>query len=124
MQNQTLTRSEIVIMNILWEMPEGGTIHDILERYDEPKPAYTTIATFLKILQNKGFVDSKKYKGKTLLFTPSVTKEEYSRKTLDEVKKDLFDGSIKSLMNFFVRDEQLTKKDIEELLVLIEQNKD
>ena len=48
----TLPKAEIQVMNILWEMPDGGCVHDIVERYDEPKPAYTTIATFMKILQN------------------------------------------------------------------------
>ena len=52
-KSYTLTKAEIQIMNILWEMPEGGCVHDIIARYDEPKPAYTTIATFMKILQNK-----------------------------------------------------------------------
>lgn len=116
---QTLTKSEIVIMNILWELPEGGTIHQVLEKYEEPKPAYTTVATFLKILQNKGFVTSEKYQRKALLFKPTITKDEYSRATMEEVKKDLFGGSIKKLMNFFVREEQLSKEDIEELLSLI-----
>ena len=49
----TLTKAEIQVMNILWEMPEGGCVHDIIEHYEEPKPAYTTIATFMKILLNK-----------------------------------------------------------------------
>ena len=49
----TLTKAEIQIMNILWEMPEGGCVHDIIGQYEEPKPAYTTIATFMKILFNK-----------------------------------------------------------------------
>ena len=56
----TLTKAEIQVMNILWEMPDGGCVHDIVERYDEPKPAYTTIATFMKILQNKEFVGFRK----------------------------------------------------------------
>lgn len=116
---QTLTKSEIVIMNVLWELPEGGTIHQVLEKYEDPKPAYTTVATFLKILQNKGFVTSEKYQRKTLLFKPTITKDEYSRATMEEVKKDLFGGSIKKLMNFFVREEQLSKEDIEELLSMI-----
>lgn len=106
-------------MNILWELPEGGTIHQVLEKYEEPKPAYTTVATFLKILQNKGFVTSEKYQRKALLFKPTITKDEYSRATMEEVKKDLFGGSIKKLMNFFVREEQLSKEDIEELLSMI-----
>ena len=58
-KSYTLTKAEIQIMNILWEMPEGGCVHDIIEHYDEPKPAYTTIATFMKILQNKKFVATK-----------------------------------------------------------------
>lgn len=122
MEIQKLTKSEIVVMNILWGMPEGGTIHQVLEKYDEPKPAYTTVATFLKILQTKGFVTSEKQQRKTLLFKPTITKDEYSRATMEEVKKDLFGGSLKKLMNFFVRDEQLTEKDVEELLSMIKQN--
>ena len=60
----TLTKAEIQIMNILWEMPEGGCVHDIMEHYEEPKPAYTTIATFMKILLNKKFVGYRKQTGK------------------------------------------------------------
>ncbi len=63
-KSYTLTKAEIQIMNILWEMPEGGCVHDIIARYDEPKPAYTTIATFMKILQNKKFVEVSQSKWK------------------------------------------------------------
>ena len=63
-KSYTLTKAEIQIMNILWEMPEGGCVHDIIEHYDEPKPAYTTIATFMKILQNKKFVEYRKAGGR------------------------------------------------------------
>ena len=62
---QTLTKAEIQVMNILWDLPSGGCIHDIIERYDEPKPAYSTVATFVKILYNKGIVDYRKLSGKT-----------------------------------------------------------
>ena len=55
MQNQTLTKSEMTVMNILWEMPDGGTVYDVLAKYEEPKPAYTTTATFMKILEKKGY---------------------------------------------------------------------
>ena len=50
MKNHTLTKSEMQLMNILWEMPRGGSVNSILEGYPEPRPAYTTVATFLKIL--------------------------------------------------------------------------
>ena len=61
----TLTKAEIQVMNVLWEQGKGCTIHEIIAHYDDPKPAYTTVATFLKILLNKGFVEFRKLSGKT-----------------------------------------------------------
>lgn len=119
MQNQVLTKSEMTVMNILWEMPEGGTVYDVLDRYYEPKPAYTTVATFLKILEKKGYLEAKKLSGRTFTFFPLVSKEEYSRRAMEGVKNDLFDGSAKSLLSFFVQEEGLSAEDIEELLSLV-----
>ena len=99
----TLTKAEIQVMNILWEMPDGGCVHDIVERYDEPKPAYTTIATFMKILQNKEFVGFRKLTGKTHIYYPLLTKEEYTRKVMNEVKENFFGGSGSSFLKFFVK---------------------
>lgn len=76
-QNQTLTKSEMLVMNVLWEFGRGASVNDILANYPEPKPAYTTIATFLKILTQKGFVESKKGQGKQFVYTPLITKEKY-----------------------------------------------
>lgn len=121
MQNQTLTKSEMTVMNILWEMRNGGTVYDVLAKYDDPKPAYTTTATFMKILEKKGYLEAKKLSGRTYTYFPLISKEEYSRRTMQEVKKDLFDGSAKSLLSFFVQDEGLTAEDIQELLTLVKQ---
>ena len=117
----TLTKAEIQIMNILWDMPEGGCVHDIIAHYDEPKPAYTTIATFMKILQNKKFVEYRKTSGKTHIYYPLMTKEEYTRKVMNEVKDNFFGGSKSSLLTFFVREEKLTEAEIEELIDIIKQ---
>lgn len=121
MQNQTLTKSEMTIMNILWEMPNGGTVYELLDHYQEPKPAYTTVATFLKILEKKGFVESRRLSGRTFTFFPLLTKEEYSRRAIQEVKKDLFAGSAKSLLSFFVQEEGLSKEDLQEMLDMIKE---
>lgn len=119
MQNQVLTKSEMTVMNILWEMSDGGTVYDVLDRYEEPKPAYTTVATFMKILEKKGYLEAKKLSGRTYTFFPLVTKEEYSRRAMEEVKKNLFDGSAKDLLSFFVQEEGLTEEDIKELITLV-----
>lgn len=117
---RTLTKAEIVIMNILWTMPEGGTVYDVLEHYDEPKPAYTTVATFLKILQNKGYVRAEKYQGRQQRFIPLVTKDEYTSQVLGEVKDDFFDGSGLSFVKFFMKKEQMTAEQLRELIEMVE----
>ena len=117
----TLTKAEIQIMNILWEMPDGGCVHDIIEHYEEPKPAYTTIATFMKILLNKKFVGYRKETGKTHIYYPLMTKEEYTRRVMNEVKDNFFGGSGSSFLKFFVREEKLTEEDVQELLDMINQ---
>lgn len=125
MNHQTLTKSEMQVMNILWNLGRAACVNDILEQYPEPKPAYTTIATFLKILTQKGFVEHKKGAGKLLIYTPLMTKEKYRRQIMAEVKDDFFGNSFKTMFNFFVKEEHLTTEEIEELLNQIkeEENK-
>ena len=121
MKSYTLTKAEIQIMNILWESPDGACVRDIIAQYAEPKPAYTTIATFMKILLNKKFVAYRKDTGKTHIYYPLMTKEEYTRKVMNEVKDNFFGGSKSSLLTFFVREEKLTEAEIEELIDIIKQ---
>lgn len=122
-KDNTLTKVEFQIMSILWDINHSACAWDILERYEEPKPAYTTIATYMKVLYEKGYVDYFKNKGegKTHLYIAKVTRAEYARMTMQEMKKSLFDGSIKSMLSFFVKEEKLTAEEIKELLNLIEQ---
>lgn len=122
-KDNTLTKVEFQIMSILWDINHSACAWDILERYKEPKPAYTTIATYMKVLYEKGYVDYFKNKGegKTHLYIAKVTRAEYARMTMQEMKKSLFDGSIKSMLSFFVKEENLTAEEIKELLNLIEQ---
>lgn len=115
----TLTKAEMQVMNALWELPDGGCIHEIISLYPEPKPAYTTISTFLKILHSKGFVDYKKLKGKTYTYYPLVTRNEYTGIVMKDVKNSFFGGSISSMVKFFVEKEELSEKEIKELLGMI-----
>ena len=121
MKSYTLTKAEIQIMNILWEKPEGACVHDIIEEYAEPKPAYTTIATFMKILLNKHFVAYRKETGKTHIYYPLITKDEYLQRVMNEVKDNFFKGSKSSLLKFFVQQEKLSTSEIEELMNMIQQ---
>ena len=60
MQQKTLTKGEMQVMNILWDMQRGACVADIQRQFPEPQPAYTTIATFLKIMEQKCFVEKRK----------------------------------------------------------------
>ena len=121
-KDNTLTKVEFQIMSILWDINHSACAWDILERYEEPKPTYTTIATYMKILYEKGYVDyfKRKGEGKTHLYIAKVTRAEYARQTMQEAKKNLFGGSLKNMLCFFVKEENLTTEEIKELLDLIE----
>lgn len=120
-EERQLTKAEMEIMNVLWEKAEGMTTHDIIEEYPEPKPAYSTIATFLKILTNKNFIHSRKQEGggKTFVFTPTISREAYTNRVMKEVKSTFFAGSLKSMLSFFAKQEEVSEKDLQEIMEMI-----
>ena len=120
--NQTLTRVELEIMNHLWQINKPASVRELLESYDAPKPAYTTIGTYMKILTQKGFVKPEKHEddGKTFFFRPLVSHEDYRRRVMSEVKDTFFGGSISSLVRFFVKEEEIDDAELKELMSLIQ----
>ena len=114
-----LTKAETQVMNILWSLPESkGYSSEIMSKFPEPKPALTTLLTFLKILKDKGFVTSEK-RGKSQLFCAAVEKEEYTRSFMKEVKNTFFGGSLKSMFSFFAQNENVSEEDLKEIMELI-----
>ena len=122
-RSKSLTKAELNLMNILWDIDGAACAWDVLEHYKEPKPAYTTIATYLKVLYEKGYLDFHKVdgQGKTHRYVPLVTRAEYTRRTMQEVKQNFFGGSVKSMLNYFVKEENLSPEEVKELLALVEQ---
>jgi len=120
MQQKTLTKGEMQVMNILWDMQRGACVADIQRQFPEPQPAYTTIATFLKIMEQKGFVEKRKGgSGKTFVYSPLLTRERYRRLVMDDVKNTFFGGSVKSLVSFFAEEDELTQEDVNEILAIL-----
>lgn len=115
----TLTKSEMQVMNALWSAGKALDVHEVVARYDEPRPAYTTISTFLKILSTKGFVDYKKGNGKQYLYFPIVSRAEYTSRVMKDVKDSFFDGSASRFVQFFVENEELSEAEIQKLMDLI-----
>jgi predicted transcriptional regulator len=117
--NKTLTRAEMQVMNILWSLGKAADVHEVVERYEEPHPAYTTVSTYMKILTTKGFVDYKKGNGKQYLYFPVISRAEYTSRVMRDVKDSFFGGSASSLLRFFVENEQIDEEEIRELLDLV-----
>jgi predicted transcriptional regulator len=114
-----LTKAEEQVMKILWEL-EQGTVQNILERFDSPKPARTTVATVLSILENKGFVEHGN-EGKINIYSPVVKKKDYSKSQLSGMMKNYFDNSFASMASFFARENNLS---LEELDLLLEETRE
>ena len=119
-EKKQLTKAETQVMNVLWGLPEGqGRSAEIMERMPEPKPALTTLLTFLKILKDKGFIIAEKV-GTGQLFKALVSREDYTRTYMNEVKQTFFGGSFTSLVSFFAKEEKLTDDELSEILRIIE----
>lgn len=119
-----LTQSEMEIMNIVWASGRDITVREVLEQMPEPRPAYTTVGTFMKILTEKGVLEAKKHEGdgKTLYYAPLLGKVEYKKRFLELIKRQLFDGSIKSLVSFFVEEEEISREELIEYLEELKEN--
>ena len=109
-----LTKAEEQVMQILWSLGEG-LVKDILDRFDEPKPARNTVSTVVRILEKKGFVGHKDY-GKVFVYYPLVQKKEYSGKQLLGLMHDYFNNSLPAMASFFAKENDLSIKDLEQLL--------
>lgn len=115
-----LTKAEEEIMQILWELNEAN-VKDIIAVIPEPKPAYNTVSTIVRILENKGFVDYKK-QGKGHIYFPLIQKQDYSNQSINNLVDNYFQGSFKSMVSFFVKKNDLDLKEMESILNEINKN--
>jgi predicted transcriptional regulator len=113
-----LSKSEEELMNYLWKL-EKAFMKDLLDSYPEPKPANTTVATLLKRMINKGFVDYKLF-GKSREYFPLVKKKDYFSKHVNGLIKNFFNDSASQFASFFTKETNLTKDELEDLKTLID----
>ncbi|HZY25232.1 MAG TPA: BlaI/MecI/CopY family transcriptional regulator [Bacteroidales bacterium] len=108
-----LTRAEEEVMQILWDL-EKGTVHDILGLFNPPKPAYNTVSTIIRILEQKGFVGHKAY-GRTHEYFPLISKADYTKSYLRNFVRNYFGNSYKSLASFFANEGNLSLNELEDI---------
>ena len=112
-----LTRAEEEVMQILWEI-EKGMIHGMLDKFPDPKPAYNTVSTIVRILEQKGFIGHKAY-GHTHEYFPLISKTDYTKFHFRNFITNYFGDSYKSLASFFTREGRLSIKELEEIQKII-----
>ncbi len=111
-----MTKSELQCMLNLWNLDtRGGFVRDIQEGFEEPRPAYTTTATFMKILCRKGFCKDERV-GSMQYYTPLISKQDYCRKVLAKVQHDYFDGDVSAFVDFLLETNDV-KQDVREDVV-------
>lgn len=114
---QELTRAELEIMQLFWTKGPS-MVNDLLEAMPEPKPAYNTVSTVVRILEKKGFVGHKAY-GKSYEYYPLVSKETYASRYMDTVLNNFFGGSLSRLVSFFSEHKSITIEETDAILKML-----
>jgi len=120
MQLKELTKAEDQVMQILWKL-DKAFVKDIVTEFDEPKPAYNTVSTIVRILVKKGFIGYKAY-GKTHEYYALVDKDEYSKFFLNKFVGSYFGGSFQKLVSFFAKENDMSVEQIEQLMEYVEKD--
>jgi len=116
-ESLNLTRNEEQIMILLWQK-KRAFVNDIFEMMPEPKPAKTTVATFIRILEQKGFVGYRKV-GRNNQYFPLVSQSEFLSNSLRRMSSSYFQNSYANIVNFFAEEGKLKRKDIEDIEQLL-----
>ena len=113
-----LTKAEDQVMQILWKL-EKAFVKEMIDYFDEPKPAYNTVSTIIRILEKKGFVAYNDY-GKTYQYYPLISKTEYKSQYLNNFIDNYFENSYHEFASFFTGKKDVSLKELEKMKELIE----
>ncbi len=109
-----LTKAEQEVMQILWQV-QRCNVAAIINKLPEPKPAYNTVSTIVRILESKGFVDHEQ-EGKGYLYFPMVQKADYSNQSINKLVDGYFQGSFKSMVSFFMKKNDMSLSELESVM--------
>lgn len=119
---EKLTHQEEAVMLRIWQLKEC-VVKDILNEMDDPKPPYTTVASIVRNLEQKDYLNSKKY-GNVWVYTPKVAEDDYKKAFMSNVVKSYFENSYKELVSFFVKEEKISPEELQEIVKMIERGKE
>lgn len=118
-KSQELTRAELEIMQVIWDKGRC-LVHDVLEVLPEPKPAYNTVSTVVRVLEKKGYVDHKAY-GKTHEYYPIIDRDTYTKGFMAGVLNNFFGGSASRMVSFLSSNKSISLEETDEIIKLLKQ---
>lgn len=116
---QQITDRELDLMKILWENPDGLLVREIVERHPEPRPHVNTVATLIKILEEKGHV-SHTIEGNAFRYHAVTPQKELRNRSMKSLINNFFGNSYKSAVSALVEDEKISVADLHEIIEMIE----
>lgn len=116
-----LTKAEEQIMQVLWDIKQGF-VKDVISQLPDPKPAYNTVSTIIRILEGKGFIDHEAF-GTTHRYFPIVNIEDYKSFASEKLLNSYFGSSVEKMFSFFIKREKVDLKEADQILKLIEKLK-
>ena len=114
-----LTKAEEQVMQVIWNVGQGFA-NEIMAAFPEPKPAYNTVLTVIKILENKGFVKHETF-CRANRYSAAISKEEYSQRYLGSVVERYFNNSYLDLVSAFAKKENFSLEELEALKKVIDE---
>lgn len=116
-----LTKAELEIMQMIWDKGEAF-VNDLLADMPEPKPAYNTVSTIIRILEKKGFVGHESF-GRTFRYYPMIGREEYTNTFMSTVLDRFFDNSVPQMISFFAEKEKISLTEMNEIMEMLSKKK-
>lgn len=119
---EKLTDREEEVMMIIWEL-EKAFVKEVREKFPEPQPHINTVATIMRKLEGKGYLDHEDF-GTVHRFYPKISKEEYTKSQLSPKMIRLFGNSFKNVVAFFAKEDEISKEELKEIIDMIERGED
>jgi BlaI family transcriptional regulator, penicillinase repressor len=113
-----LSKAEEEIMQAIWDIGPCY-VKDIVEIFPEPKPAYNTVSTIVRILETKGFLDHNAY-GRTHEYFAVISKAAYRAFATNKLMEGYFENSVEEMLSFFVKEKQINTQELDDILKIIQ----
>jgi len=121
MELKDLTKAEEQLMQVLWRL-EKAFVKDLIDELPDPKPAYNTASTIIRILETKGFISYEAF-GRTHRYFPLISREDYMRYATEKLLGNYFENSVQGMLSFFIKEKKLDINDVNEIIKMIDQIK-